>query len=75
VRVDTHGEVEFTNEMHGDSVADVLSYVEYDTKELADRFRILAENAVRAKMITPQERREILDAYSAGLRGYTYFEA
>jgi arginine decarboxylase len=75
VRVDAHGEIEFTHEMHGDSVADVLSYVEYDTKELADRFRVLAENAVRAKRITPQERREILDAYSAGLRGYTYFEA
>jgi arginine decarboxylase len=75
VRVDGQGEIEFTHEMHGDSVADVLSYVEYDTKDLADRFRILAENAVRAKRITPQERREILDAYSAGLRGYTYFEA
>jgi arginine decarboxylase len=75
VRVDERGEIEYTHEMHGDSVEDVLSYVEYDPKDLADRFRELAENAVRAKLITPQERREILDAYSSGLRGYTYFEA
>ena len=28
-----------------------------------------------SKRIAPQERREILEAYSAGLRGYTYYEA
>jgi arginine decarboxylase len=75
IRVDEHGEIEYSHEMHGDSVEDVLSYVEYDPKDLAERFRELAENAVRAKRITPQERRDILDAYSSGLRGYTYFEA
>jgi arginine decarboxylase len=74
VGVNDHGDVEFSSEMQGDSVADVLSYVEYDPKELVERFRWLAENAVRSKRITPQERREILDAYEAGLRGYTYFE-
>jgi arginine decarboxylase len=74
VRLNDHGELEFTHEIQGDAVADVLSYVEYDPKDLMDRFRALAENAVRLKQITPQERREILDAYTTGLRGYTYFE-
>ena len=35
---------------------------------------IPAEQAVRAGRITPEERREIVDAYETGLRGYTYFE-
>ena len=39
-----------------------------------EQFRTLAEDAVKAKRITPAERREILAAYDAGLRGYTYFE-
>ena len=32
------------------------------------------ERAVRQGRISPQERREIVAAYEAGLRGYTYFE-
>ncbi len=75
VTCDAEGGIEFTHEIHGDSVADVLTYVEYDPKEMVDRFRELAENAVRTKLIAPNERRDILDAYSAGLRGYTYYEA
>jgi arginine decarboxylase len=75
VTCDEEGGIEFTREIHGDAVADVLSYVEYEPKEMIERFRELAENAVRTKRIAPQERRDILDAYSAGLRGYTYYEA
>jgi arginine decarboxylase len=75
VTCDEEGGFEFTHEIHGDAVQDVLSYVEYEPKDLVERFRELAESAVRAKRIAPQERRDILDAYSAGLRGYTYYEA
>ena len=74
VRIGADGEVEFTREIFGDSVADVLSYVEYDPRTLADRFRDMAETAVRNGRITPQERRQITQAYESGLRGYTYFE-
>ena len=75
VRIDDAGEIDFTDEVQGDSVADVLSYVEYDVKDLATRVRDMAERAVRAKRITPQERRSIVEAYEQGLRGYTYFES
>jgi arginine decarboxylase len=39
------------------------------------RFRNLAENAVVARRITAGERKEITNAFDAGLRGYTYFES
>lgn len=74
VRILEGGEYEFVNEQEGDSVADVLSYVEYDPKRLFVSFRKKAEQAVQSKRITPQERKEIVQAYDAGLRGYTYFE-
>jgi len=74
VRIGLDGQIEFTREIEGDSVADVLSYVEYDPKELANRVRRTAEEAVRAGRISPEERRVIMDAYEGGLGGYTYFE-
>ncbi len=74
VRVDEDGEIEYVEEVDGDSVADVLSYVEYTPARLMEQFRALAEEAVKQKRITPAERRVILAAYESGLRGYTYFE-
>ena len=74
LHVDDAGEISYEQELDGDSVGDVLSYVEYNPQGLLARFRELAEEAVRQKRISPTERREILDAYENGLRGYTYFE-
>ncbi len=68
------GKPVYTHEVEGDTVADVLSYVEFDPKELVTRFRTFAEKAVTAGRITPKERREILDLFREGLAGYTYFE-
>jgi len=61
--------------LEGDSVSEVLSYVEYEPKDMVTRFRNLAENAVLSKRISATERREIVDAFEAGMRGYTYFES
>jgi arginine decarboxylase len=69
------GKPVYTHEVEGDTVADVLSYVEYDPKELVSKFRNFAEKAVADGRISPKERREILDLYRAGLNGYTYFES
>ncbi len=74
IRVDEDGEIEYVEEVDGDSVGDVLSYVEYNPARLTEQFRTLAEEAVKHKRITPAERREVLAKFEAGLRGYTYFE-
>jgi arginine decarboxylase len=64
----------YTHEVEGDSVADVLSYVEYDPKVLIDRLRTMAEKAVTAGLISPSERRKAMDVFRNGLNGYTYYE-
>jgi arginine decarboxylase len=74
VSLDSNGRVKYHNELDGDTVAEVLSYVEYDPKNVLNRFRKLAESAVSKKIITASERREIVSAFDNGLRGYTYFE-
>lgn len=74
VQVDSDGHLLYTREIEGDSVADVLSYVEYDTKRMSRRIRQKAESAVQAGLISAKDRRRIIDSYEDGLRGYTYFE-
>ncbi len=74
IRIHEDGKYEFVRELEGDSVADVLSYVEYDVKAMIQRLRDTAEGAVQQSLITPEERRKIMEAYESGLRGYTYFE-
>ena len=74
IRIDEQGDVEFIHELHGDSIADVLAYVEYDPKTMADQFRSLAESAVKEKRITVQERQKMVTLFQDSLRGYTYFE-
>lgn len=74
VRVGKDGHVEYAHEIAGDTVADVLSYVEYDPRDMIENVRAIAEKAVRNNRITPEERREIMSAYEDGMRGYTYFE-
>ncbi|MCB1228121.1 MAG: biosynthetic arginine decarboxylase [Verrucomicrobiales bacterium] len=69
------GKPKFTREQEGDSVAEVLSYCEYDPKDMLNRLRHLAESAVHSRRISARERKEILTAFEDGLRGYTYFES
>lgn len=70
-----NGEITYDHEVEGDTVADVLSYVEYDTKDLVRRFREDVEAAVSKGKITVQQRKHILSAFREGLNGYTYYEA
>jgi arginine decarboxylase len=74
VRINEDGTFDFVREMDGDSIADVLSYVEYQPQQLVEQFRRTAEQAVRKGRISAPERQAVLDAFSASLRGYTYFE-
>ena len=74
VSINKKGDYDFVHEIEGDSVSDVLSYVEYQPKALLERFREKAEKGVRLERITAAERRKILTAFENGLNGYTYFE-
>lgn len=74
IRVQEDGQITFVRELEGDTVGEVLSIVQYNPKNMIERFRATAEQAVREKRITPQERRTIMKAYESGMLGYTYFE-
>ena len=74
VHINEDGTFEFVREIRGDSVADVLSYVEYEPRRIIEDIRQLAETSVRCGRISPTERFRIMQAFEDGMRGYTYFE-
>ncbi len=74
VRVNEDGSFDFIKEFYGDCIADVLSYVEYHPQSMLERFRNSAEQAVRSGRISVAMRQQMMEAFSASLRGYTYFE-
>ncbi len=74
VRIKSEGGYDFVKEIQGDSIADVLSYVEYYPKEMQERHRNTAERAVREGRITARERQQIIKLFTDSLNGYTYFE-
>jgi len=58
----------------GETVGDVLDYVEYTPAGLIRRMRAKIETAVRDGDITLDESRQLIEAYRSGLGGYTYLE-
>lgn len=74
IHVHKDGSFDFIREFHGDSIADVLSYVEYDAKQMVEEFRKRCEQAVRSGHINATKRRQMMKAFKASLDGYTYFE-
>ncbi len=58
----------------GETVSDVLSYVQYDSKKLVRRLEIWMTKAIKEGRITPEEGKEFISNYRAGLYGYTYLE-
>ncbi len=58
----------------GETVADVLEYVQYDPKRLVRRLEAWVSKAVKEGKITIEEGKEFISNYRSGLYGYTYLE-
>ncbi|MDD7079383.1 MAG: biosynthetic arginine decarboxylase [Prevotella sp.] len=58
----------------GETVADVLEYVQYDPKRLVRRLEAWVSKAVKEGKITNEEGKEFISNYRSGLYGYTYLE-
>ena len=60
--------------MDGETVAEVLDYVQYNPKKLARNVETWVTASMKAGSITPEEGRDFLSTYRSGLYGYTYLE-
>jgi len=65
---------EIAQVIDGESVADVLDYVEYSPKKLVRNLETWVTSSMKSGVITPEEGRQFLNNYKSGLYGYTYLE-
>ncbi len=74
VRLDAEGNVVLEALIKGDTVKEVLDYVEFDAEMLMHRMRTDVESAVREGRIDLEQSGRLLRFYEDGLDGYTYLE-
>jgi arginine decarboxylase len=74
VSTDERGEVVVDAVIKGDTVGEVLDYVEFEPDELAKQLRAAIEQAVREGRISDGQAGRFLRFYEEGLDGYTYLE-
>ncbi|AEV37643.1 Biosynthetic arginine decarboxylase [Pseudovibrio sp. FO-BEG1] len=68
------GGFDLLQEVEGDTISQVLSYVEYDPRDCVDAFRKLIDEAVSAGTLKNADRRTLVAAYRDSINGYTYYE-
>jgi arginine decarboxylase len=71
IRLGPHHGYEVTDLVHGDTVTEVLNYVQFRGADLLQTFR---RKVGAAKHLSRQEANTFIADYVAGLEGYTYLE-
>jgi arginine decarboxylase len=74
VSLGENGDVILDTVIQGDTVREVLDYVQFSAKMLLDEFRRDVETALREGRIGYEESGRLLRFYEDGLNGYTYLE-
>ena len=74
VTLDAQGGVVLDAVIKGDTVREVLQYVDFDINALVNKLRADVESAVRENRMTYEESGQLLKFYEEGLGGYTYLE-
>jgi arginine decarboxylase len=74
VTVDEGGRWGIDEVVEGDTVSEVLSYLQYDPTALYQAIRRDCEESMRAGLLSVAEGRLVLEEYKQGLTGYTYLE-
>jgi arginine decarboxylase len=74
VSLDANGEVRLDTLIKGDTVREVLDYVEFDPDMLLGKLRTDVETAVRDGRVDYEGAGRLLRFYEDGLHGYTYLE-
>jgi arginine decarboxylase len=74
VSIDEDGEYTIDDVIKGDTVREVLAYVQYNSEKLTEMLRKDVERAVRTGKISLNESRKLIQFYESGLDGYTYLE-
>ncbi len=68
------GGFDLLHEQEGDTISEVLSYVEFDPADCVAAFRKMVDEAISKGSIKTSERKTLIGAYRDSINGYTYYE-
>jgi len=74
VDISDSGEVVLETIIKGETVSEVLDYVQFRGKDLIHRLQSAVEVAVRQGRVSHSEAGEFVKFYEEALNGYTYLE-
>ena len=74
VAVEEDGSYSIDEVIEGDTVREVLQYVQFSADELLRSMRKTVEKALREQKLSLDESHVLLKFYESGLEGYTYLE-
>jgi arginine decarboxylase len=74
VALSPEGDYDVKEVVAGDTVSEVLSYVDYSPSDLLGRLRNNVESALRRKLLTIEESRTLINRFRQGMIGYTYLD-
>ena len=69
-----HGQHYYLGVIDGETVAEVLDYVEFNPKQLVRNVETWVSESIRSGKITSEEGNEFVRNFRSGLYGYTYLE-
>ena len=72
VDIDSEGNWELNHVVEGDTINEVLHYVQYDVPDLIESLRIATEKSLRAGRLTNEEAAKLKKRFKEALESYTY---
>jgi len=74
VQLSADGDYDVKEVVAGDTVSEVLAFVDYSPSDLLGRLRNNVEQALRRKLMTIEESRTLINRFRQGMIGYTYLD-
>jgi arginine decarboxylase len=74
VQLSADGDYDVKEVVAGDTVSEVLAFVDYSPSDLLGRLRNNVEQALRKKLMTIEESRTLMNRFRQGMIGYTYLD-
>ncbi len=68
------GGFDLLHEQEGDTISEVLSYVEFDPTDCVAAFRKMVDEAISTGTLKAKDRKTLMSAYRDSINGYTYYE-
>lgn len=68
------GGFDLLHEQEGDTISEVMSYVEFDPQDCVAAFRKMVDEAISTGALKAKDRKTLMGAYRDSINGYTYYE-